>query len=350
MKSFRRTAAVGGATLACALTLGACGTTEVDGPATVADAPVSESCAADTTATSTDPVSLVDGVGRTVELDGPAERIAVLEWQEVEDALTLCVTPVAVADPEGYSTWVSAETLPAGVVDIGSREEPDFDALFAADPDLIVVEAFNADDEIIGQLEQYDVPVLAALGNDPADPIGNVKSVFSMIAEATGRTERARQVLDEFDAHLAQRKQDVAAVDLPTRDFLFFDGWVEGGNLTLRPYIDGSLFAELGKELGLNPVWNDSVDESYVTGGLYADYGLAQTDIEGLVGVGDATLFYSHDDESGYVSELEKSDIWRSLPAVKEGRAYEFPLIWGAGGPRSTQQAIDAYADALTGE
>lgn len=338
------------AALSCAVGLTACGTTEVDEPAAVADAPVSESCAADTTATSTEPVSLVDGVGRTVELDKPAERIAVLEWQEIEDALTLCITPVAVADPEGYGTWVSAETLPDGVADIGSREEPDFDALFATDPDLIIVEAFSADDDFIQQLEQHDVPVLAALGNNPDDPIGNVKSVFSMIAEATGRTERAEQVLDEFDAHLAQRKQDVAAVDLPTRKFLFFDGWVEGGNLSLRPYIEGSLFAELGKELGLEPAWDTAVNESHGTGGLYADYGLAQTDIEGLTGVGDATLFYSHDDEGGYVSELEKSSIWQSLPAVQQGRAYEFPLIWGAGGPRSTQQAIDAYADALTGK
>lgn len=350
MISTRRTAAAGGVALSIALALSGCGTTEVAETETVADAPASQSCADDTTETSTEPVSLVDGVGRTVELDRPAERIVVLEWQEVEDALTLCVTPVAVADPTGYGTWVSAEELPDGVVDIGSREEPDFDALFATDPDLIVVEAFTADDEFIQQLEQYDVPVVAALGNDPADPIGNVKEVFSLIAEVTGRTERAEQVLAEFDAHLAQRKQDVAGLDLPTTDFLFFDGWVQGGNLTIRPYVEGSLFTALGQELGLTPAWDSAVNESYGTGGLNAEYGLAQTDVEGLTGVGEANLFFSNGDASGYVAELEKSSIWTSLPAVQEGRAYEFPLIWGAGGPRSTMQAIDAFADALTQE
>ncbi|MEE2060739.1 ABC transporter substrate-binding protein [Rhodococcus artemisiae] len=350
MIELRRRIAAGGIALTAALILAGCGTTEVEGSEAAAANPVSESCAEDTTATSTEPVSLVDGVGRTVELDKPAERIAVLEWQEIEDALTLCVTPVAVSDSEGYGKWVSAETLPEGVVDVGSRGEPDLDALFAADPDLIIVEGFTADDEVIQQLEQHGVPVVAALGNNPEDPIGNVKSVFSLIAEATGRTERAAQVLEEFDAHLAQRKQDVADLDLPTTDFLFFDGWLQGGNMTLRPYVEGALFTALGEELGMTPAWDAAVNDSHGTGGLNAEYGLAQTDIEGLTGVGEANLFYSNGDVSGYVAELEKSSIWTSLPAVQEGRAYEFPLIWGAGGPRSTLQAVDAFADALTGE
>lgn len=350
MNAIRRLTGLGIGTLALALVAG-CGTTDVgEADPTESSSPVSESCAEDSTSTSTDPVTIEDGVGRTVELDKPAERVAVLEWQEVEDALSLCVTPVAVADPKGFSTWVSAEKLPEDVADVGTREEPDLDALYAEDPDLIIIEGFSKDEEILGQLEKQDVPVVVARGNDPEDPIGNMKDVFSLVAEATGRSERAEQVLAEFDDHLAQRKSDVEKVDMPTKDFLFFDGWVEGGNLTLRPYTDGALFTQLGEELGMTPAWNDEVNESHGTGGLDAEYGLAQTDVEGLTAVGDANLFYSNGEESGYGAELEKSSIWKNLPAVKEGRAYEFPVVWGAGGPRSTLQAVDAYSDLLTGE
>src|SRR5699024_6995028 len=204
LRHLRRLTGLGIGTLALALTAG-CGTTSVGDADAAADAPASQSCADDTTVTTDDPVELTDGVGRTVELEKPAERIAVLEWQEVEDALTLCVTPVAVADPSGYSTWVSAEKLPEDVADVGTREEPDLDALYAQDPDLIVIEGVSKDEEILGQLEKQDVPVVAAGGNDPEDPIGNMKEVFSLIAEATGRTERAEQILEEFDSHLAQR-------------------------------------------------------------------------------------------------------------------------------------------------
>jgi iron complex transport system substrate-binding protein len=214
--------------LAGALGLAGCGTTDVDTEAAGASAvPVSEECAADTTATTTDPVSLTDGLGRTVELDQPAQRVAILEWQQIEDALTLCVAPVAVSDAEGFGTWVSAETLPEeGVTDIGSREEPDLDALYAADPDLIIIDTFDPEDELLTRLEERDVPVLATPGIDPEDPIGHMLDVFTMIGDATGRAERAEAVVTEFEDTLAAGKEKVADVDLETTDFLFFDGWV----------------------------------------------------------------------------------------------------------------------------
>ncbi|WP_343068424.1 ABC transporter substrate-binding protein [Brachybacterium halotolerans] len=177
----RRLAAAASALAAGALTLalGACGTTDVssssadsgasDGGAAAA---ISKDCAQDTTATSDDPVSITDGVGRTVELEKPAQRVVVLEWQQVEDALSLCVQPVGVSEPDGFRTWDSAETLPEGVEDVGTRGEPDLDTVLSLDPDLVVVEAFSKDDEIIGQLEKTGVPVLATLGADPDDPIG----------------------------------------------------------------------------------------------------------------------------------------------------------------------------------
>ncbi|GAA0469814.1 ABC transporter substrate-binding protein [Paractinoplanes deccanensis] len=341
------------ATLAAvAVTAAACGTTKVDEPAAGSSAPASQTCADDTTKTSTGPVSMTDGVGRKVELAKPAQRVAVLEWQQTEDLLTLCLTPVAVADPKGYGTYVKAETLPAGVVDAGQRGEPDLDALYATKPDLIVVEAFKANDEIITKLEKRGVPVLATVGADAAGQIDNMKKVFSMIGTATGRTERADLVLKQFDEHLAAAKQKVAAAGVKATDFLFFDGWIEGSNVVIRPYGKGALFTELGEQLGMTPAWTDKINAAYGSGGVDPAYGLAQTDIEGLTAVGGATLFYSDDETpDSYVKELRKSPIWTALPAVKEGRAYAFPAgVWGAGGPLSNEQAIDAYVKILTKE
>ncbi|ARF62457.1 MULTISPECIES: ABC transporter substrate-binding protein [Streptomyces] len=354
MTRVRRLTASAATGLALALAATACGTTDVSSAsgskASASASPASKDCAADTTATSTKPVTLTDSLGREVKLDKPAKRIAVLEWQQVEDALTLCVTPVAVSDAKGYRTWVSAEKLPEGVKDIGTREEPDLDALAAADPDLVVVEAFDAKDKKLAALEKRGIPVIATKGADPKDPIGNVRDVFNLIGEATGRTERAEQVVGEFDAHLAAAKKKVADAKLPTQDFLFFDGWLQGGNLTVRPYGKGALFTAIGEELGMKSAWTDEINKAYGDGGVDPAYGLAQTDVEGLAGVGEANLFYANDEGAGgYVKALEKNPVWKSLPAVKEGRAHSFPSgVWGAGGPRSCEQAIDAYVDAIT--
>ncbi|MET7872871.1 iron-siderophore ABC transporter substrate-binding protein [Streptomyces cyaneofuscatus] len=348
----RRLLASAATGLAVALATTACGTTDVTTPeaGAAAASPASKDCAGDTTATSTKPVTLTDSLGRKVKLDKPAQRIAVLEWQQIEDALTLCVTPVAVSDAKGYRTWVSAEKLPQGVTDIGTREEPDLDTLAAAKPDLVVVEAFDAKDETLLALEKRGIPVMATRGANPKDPIGNVRDVFNLIGTATGRTERAKQVIGEFDDHLAEAKKQVADADLPTKDFVFFDGWLQGGNLTVRPYGEGALFTAIGEELGMKAAWTDDINKAYGDGGVDPSYGLAQTDVEGLTGVGKANLFYANDEGAGgYVKALEKNPVWKSLPAVKEGRAHSFPSsVWGAGGPRSCEQAIDAYVDVLT--
>lgn len=327
-----------------ALALSGCGTTDVAAQDSAAPESVaSEDCAADETTTSTDAVTLTDDFGRTVELEKPAERVAVLEWQQIEDALTLCVTPVAVADAEGYTTWDTAEALPEGVVDVGTRQEPNLDALFATNPDLVIVEATGADDEILSQLEAYDVPVIATIGADAADPIAKMLATFDLIAEATGREERADVVKDEFDAYLADAKGALADADLPTTDFVFFDGWIDGGNVALRPFGQGSLIGELGEELGLTNAWTGEVD---------AAYGLGQTDIEGMLAVGDATLLHTGtvgDDSDEFLAALDGNSIWKTVPAVAEERIYSFPAgIWTFGGPRSAQQIIDAYVAALS--
>jgi iron complex transport system substrate-binding protein len=329
---------------AALLLLAACGTTTQPTEDTNRSAAgdISADCAADTTTTSTGPVSLTDSYGRTVELERPAERVVVLEWQQIEDVLTLCVAPVAVADVDGYTTWDTAETLPEGVVDVGTRGEPNLDALYATDPDLVIIEAYTAEDEIIATLEKYDVPVLATKGADAADPIQNMVDTFRLIAEATGREERADVVIDEFEASLAEAKQTVADAGLDVTDFVYFDGWIEGGNVAIRPFGQGSLVGELGEELGLTNAWTGEVDPAY---------GLAVTDIEGMTEVGDASFFYTgtRDPAGDFTDELLANEIWTSLPAVVEDRAHAFRAgIWTFGGPRSAQQVLDAYVGLLT--
>src|SRR5690349_20952866 len=116
----RRT--LGAALAPFALLLVACGgTTEAGDVSSTPETSASKDCADDTTSTSTGPVELTDGLGRTVKLDKPATRVAVLEWQQIEDVLTLCVNPVAAADVKGYNLWDTAEELPAETVDVGTR-------------------------------------------------------------------------------------------------------------------------------------------------------------------------------------------------------------------------------------
>jgi iron complex transport system substrate-binding protein len=169
-----------------------------------------------------------------------------------------------------------------------------------------------------------------------------MRDTFELIAQATGRMERADEVLADFDAKLEEGKGALAGTDAAGTGFVYFDGWIDGANVAIRPFGQGSLVGELGEELGLDNAWTGDVDPAY---------GLGQTDIEGMTKVGDATFFYTGTvDPAGDVNaELAKNEIWKSIPAVAEDRAYAFPEgIWTFGGPKSAGQIVDAYVDLLT--
>lgn len=327
---------------ASTLALAGCGTTSVAASTDSAAPATSAECAGDSTTTATGPVSVTDALGRTVKLDKPAARVAVLEWQQVEDALTLCVTPVAVADAAGYRQWDKAETLPEGVKDVGTRQEPNLDALFQTKPDLVIVEAQTRDDAIIGQLEKYGVPVLVTIGADAKDPVKQLLATFDLIAQATGRTERAEAVTTEMKNHLAEAKKTLAAAKPSNTEFVYFDGWVDGGTVSLRPFGTGSLIGAIGTELGLRNVWKGETDPAY---------GLGSTDIEGMTTVGSATLLHTGTDDpdsDSFITAAQKNPAWASIPAVKEKRIHAFPSgIWTFGGPRSAEKIADAYVAAF---
>lgn len=323
-----------------AFALAACGTTSPTESAKPPQKAATASC--ENVSTSTEPVTVTDAFGRTVTLDKPAEKVAVLEWQQTEDLLTLCVNPVAVADSSGFGLWNSAEKLPAGTTDVGTRQEPNLEALFATDPDLVVVEAYTAEDDILKQLAKYDVPVLATKGADAKDPIKNMTDTFELIAETVGRQEHAAQVVDQFEDDLRAARKTLADRDLASRDFVYFDGYIDGANISLRPFGQGSLVGEIGEELGLRNAWTGKVD---------ASYGLGQTDVEGMTELGAATFFHTGtvDPDGDINAALAKNKVWTSIPAVAEGRTHPFPqAIWTFGGPRSATQMIDAYVDLLT--
>ncbi|GAA1529615.1 iron-siderophore ABC transporter substrate-binding protein [Brevibacterium picturae] len=327
---------------ACALTLSACGTTSTDASAE-GNTSSSGDCAEDSSSTSTDPVSVTDDTGHEIALDKPATKVVSLEWQYTEDLLSLCVAPAAVADAQGFTTWDTAEKLPEDTADVGTRQEPNVESILSANPDLVIIETTSRDDKTVGQLEDQGIPVMAMTGADGKDPIGYMKDTFSTLAEVTGRGERADSVLDDFDAKVEESKKAIESADLETQEFVYFDGWVNGSNVALRPFGQGSLFGELGEELGLKNVWTGEVDPAY---------GLGQTDIEGISKVGDANFFYTGTDDpesEDFVDLLKKNDIWSNIPAVKDERTHAFPSgIWTFGGPKSSEQALDAYVDALT--
>lgn len=323
-----RAALAASAALSSLLLLASCGTTQR-----------AEAEPAGTSGASAGPITLTDAAGRTVELPAPAQRVVVLEWQMVEGLLTLGVEPVGVADVEGYRTWDTAEELDASTQDVGMRGEPNLDAIYATDPDLVITEVYGPDDAVVEQLEKYDVPVLATLGADAKAPVAQMKETFSLIARAVGREDEAEEALADFDRALAEGREAIAAADPAVTDFVYVDAYVQGSTTSIRPFGQGSFVGEVGEELGLTNAWKGEVDPAY---------GLGSTDIEGIAQVEDAWLFHTGEEADTWLPRLADNRVWTAADFVTEDRVRAFPDgIWTFGGPRSGEQLVEAFVAAV---
>lgn len=342
--------------LVAALTLTACGTTEDPAPPTEGDPMSTDSegsddsadDSAEDTGEATDdapaagggPVTYTDERGEHT-LEEPATEVVSLEWGLTENLLALGVVPVGQADIEGYNTWATVAPLdPDGVTDVGTRGEPSLSDITALDPDLIVTTT-DIPENVIGQMEEI-APVLAVRGSDSADPIGYMRSTVELLATATGTQEEATAALGQFDEAIAEGQATIDEAGLVGDSFVLADGWLNNGVVSVRMYTPGSYFGAIGEELGLVNAWTEGGDP---------DYGLAQTDVEGLTALEDLHFLYAANDAEAdpFAEGLADNPIWEQLPFVSGGNVHRLPDgIWMFGGPLSGEAFIDATVDALS--
>ncbi|GEK22325.1 ABC transporter substrate-binding protein [Cellulomonas xylanilytica] len=315
-----------------ALLLTACGTTE-----DAADAPSESSSAA----AGGETITIEDDRG-TVELDGPATNVVSLEWGLTENLLTLGVTPVGAADVVGYNTWDTIVPLDESTPDVGMRGEPSLDAISALDPDLVVTTT-DLPAEVIEQIEA-EYPVIALRGSDASDPIGKMRRTLEILGEATGTSDAAEAALADYDAAVEDATTALDEAGVAGASITVADGWLADGAVSIRMYTPGSFLGGVAGELGLENAWTGEGDP---------DYGLAQTDVEGLTGLGEDVhfLYVANDTDGGdaFKDGLAGNAIWEQLPFVVAGNTSRLPDgIWMFGGPESAAAFIDATVAALT--
>ncbi|GAA1550745.1 iron-siderophore ABC transporter substrate-binding protein [Kribbella lupini] len=311
------------------LALTACGTSEPTEPQ-----------AADQSATA-QPVSITDARNKKIDLPKPAAKVVGLEWGVVENLITLGVQPVGVADVKGYTTWVTAAKLDAGVKDVGTRGESSVDAIVALNPDLIITTTDEAANTIM-QLEKA-APVLVVRGADAKNAIPQMKKNLELVGAAIGKSKEAAEANAAFDQAVADGKKKIADAGKAGEGFTMADGYKQGSTISIRMFTKGSLLGAVAGELGLKNNWTGEGDP---------DYGLAQTDVEGLTKLGDGSFLYIASTADGgdvFGGDLAKNAIWKNLPFVKSNSVHRLSDgIWMFGGPKSTEQFIDATVQAVT--
>lgn len=260
-------------------------------------------------------------------------RIVVIDWGLTETLLGLGVTPIAVAQTEGYRRWVMQPELPKEVIDLGLRVEPNLELLSQLTPDLILItpqfESSRA------QLERIAPVHSLAIYTPQDEAYVGAQRVARELAELLGRQAQAEALIQRIDATLARIKLRLADKTLPPFYVMTF---LDPRHVRL--FGKQSIYQGVLDRVGLHNAWSGPTNY----------WGFTQQGIERLAEEPGAALLYLEPLPPGTREGLAQSALWQRLPAVREQRLYDLPPVWSFNGLLAAERFALQLESRLTSE
>ncbi|AQH02819.1 ABC transporter substrate-binding protein [Burkholderia sp. KK1] len=258
-------------------------------------------------------------------------RIVVLNWELTETLLALGRAPVGMPLPAWYTNTVAVPPLPSDVADIGLLYQPNFDALLALAPDLLIVTPAHAG--LLRPLQRIAPTLTLGAYMTDAHPYTSLCAETRTMADAIDARAQADALLTATERVLS----DVAA-SMPRGRPIFVADVIDERHL--RVYGAGSLFDAVLAKIGMSNASNARA--RWTTNAM----GSAVVPLPRLLAAADADLVLTRPFAPDVRAALAASPLWRALPAVREKRVALLPVIAPYGGLISMQRFATAMADA----
>lgn len=259
-------------------------------------------------------------------------RIATVDWTVAETLLALGVTPLAMGDVESYRAWVGEPRLPAEVVNIGLRMQPNRELLAELKPDLILISPLMASLE--PTLSQIAPVQSIALYEPGTDLWQRLHEATLTIAALVGKTAEAERQLAALYRDLARMKGQLPA-DLPP---LLLVQFIDERHV--RVFGRHSLFEAVMRRLGLRNAWQGETNA----------WGFAVVSLEQFLALPEARLVVVDPIPVGVSERLQEPGLWQHLPLVKQGKVMHLPAVWSFGGLLAARRFASLLSDALQGD
>lgn len=287
----------------------------------------------------------VQGASETVELEEIPQNIVVLEWVYAENLLALGVDPVGIADLEGYNQWVNVEPeLPEDITDVGTRQEPNLEAIAQLEPDLIIT-ASSRHEGISDQLNDIAPTVMFEPYPEEGegDQYEEMETTFREIASAVDREEEADQVMEDLDNSYEEVAAEISDGGYEGNEILLSQAFSANDTASIRLFTDNSMAVKIMQEIGL---------ENAYDGAEFELYGYTETNVDALEPYQDSDFMYIVQEEDNvFENQLAGNEVWEGLNFVEEDRTYALPGdTWTFGGPLSAEVFAEQVSDSLTGE
>ena len=268
----------------------------------------------------------------------PPQRIVALTWSQAEILLTLGITPVGVASVPGYHKWHSNRPpLPASVVDVGHRGNPNLEVIAGLQPDLILGYNFRHANQL-GRLQSIAPTLLYRQYPSGHDNQFRYFQQMLRITRDLGRLLQreaaATAAINGMQQTITEARQALAGAGLAGAPVVL--GKFVGMGMGLRVFSDHSLAADVAGQLGLENQWHHSLP-----GRDFSHIQLPQ-----MLALGNVHLIIFGDD-SDETALMQRSAIWPQLAFVRRNQVYRVANSWGFGGPVSASLLAQRISQAL---
>lgn len=260
------------------------------------------------------------------------QRIVALEWLPVELLLALGVTPYGVADIPNYRLWVNEPPLPASVIDVGLRTEPNLELLTEMKPSYMFWSTgYGPSPETLARI----APGRGFNFSDGKKPLAVARQSLIEMAQMLELEPAAERHLAQYDQFIASRKPRF--VQRGDRPLLLLSLLDPRHMLVFGP---NCLFQEVLDEYGIRNAWQGETNF----------WGSTVVGIDRLAAYKDADVLCFDHGNNKEMAALMATPLWQAMPFVREGRFQRVPAVWFYGATLSTMNFVRILDDALGGK
>lgn len=297
--------------------LAACGAEEAENEASAAEA-------------ETETITIEHKLGEATFEKNP-ETVVVFDFGVLDtmDALDVEVTGVPQMVIPGYLEQYAGEEY----TNVGSLKEPDFEAIHALDPDLIIISARQA--ELYEEFNEIAPTLYMEL--DASNYMDSFKSNMAILGDAFGKEAEVEEQLTAIDSRIAEVQEQVAASDEKALIVLANEGKVSA-------YGPASRFGFIHDVLGVAPV-DETIEVSTHGQSITFEYILERN--PDMLFVIDRTAAVGG--EIGAKETIENELVKKTNAYQNDSIIYLDPDFWylSGGGLQSVSQMVEDVASAI---
>ena len=271
-----------------------------------------------------------------ISLDTHPTRFAVSNWALTESLIALGIDPVAIPESDGYRAWVVEPKLPESFTDLGTRREPNFEALRDAKPDAILIstDVAMAHEKLSGYAPTFVYSIYNTGSDEPA--IDRTETLLRNVAKLAGKPDAAEDVIASVNARIeaaAARIRDHVGDDAKFAVVRILD------ESHFRIHGKTSLFGSVLGRMGFANAWEGDVN----------GWAFHNGDVSDLAKMGDVQFAYVEPIAPTTRETLFNSAIWKAMPFARNDHVHAIPASWTFGGVLSAARFAELLADAVTG-